>query len=150
MSLPPGRDNISRTHTQNYKQILEDLQTSHNTSSNLVFPSLSLEICQVGLCRTGSLLHFLPGGRCLVSKLHRNFLSKQVVTHIQGLIPFSMSEIRYGLQVQVSFFSSLSVVTFARASNVAANRGRLCFVFSFQASPVDGSVKISFRVGSNL
>ena len=85
-----------------------------------------------------------------VSKLHRNFLSKQVVIHIQGLISFSMSETRYGLQDQVSFFSSLSVVTFARASNVAANRGRLCFVFSFQASPVDGSVKISFRVGSNL
>ena len=53
-------------------------------------------------------------------------------------------------KIMYPFFSSLSVVTFARASNVAANRGRLCFVFSFQASPVDGSVKISFRVGSNL
>ena len=74
-------------------QILEDLQTSHKKCSYLVFPSLSLEICQVGLCRTGSLLHFLPGGRYLVSKLHRIFLSKQVVIHIQGLISFSMSEI---------------------------------------------------------
>ena len=87
----------------------------------------------------------------LVSKLHCNLLSKQsCYSYSQGLISFSMSETRYGLQDQVSFFSSLSVVTFARASNVAANRGRLCFVFSFQASPVDGSVKISFRVGSNL
>ena len=43
-----------------------------------------------------------------------------------------------------------SVLASARASREAARRGRLCFDFSTQPAPVDGSVNVSFRVGSSL